>query len=75
MLRGISISACLAIAHFTPGMDASQATVELQKGICLGFMIIPACALLLSAVILLFGFKITREKVEQYRAEIDARRA
>ena len=31
MLRGISISACLAIAHFTPGMDASQATVELQK--------------------------------------------
>ena len=75
MLRGISISACLAIAHFTPGMDASQATVELHKGICLGFMIIPACALLLSAVILLFGFKITREKVEQYRAEIDARRA
>ena len=75
MLRGIRISACLAIAHFTPGMDASQATVELQKGICLGFMIIPACALLLSAVILLFGFKITREKVEQYRAEIDARRA
>ena len=75
MLRGISISACLAIAHFTPGMDASQATVELQKGICLGFMIIPACALLQSAVILLFGFKITREKVEQYRAEIDARRA
>ena len=75
MLRGISISACLAIAHFTPGMDASQATMELQKGICLGFMIIPACALLLSAVILLFGFKITREKVEQYRAEIDARRA
>ena len=75
MLRGISISACLAIAHFTPGMDASQATVELQKGICLGFMIIPACALLLSAVILLFGFKITREQVEQYRAEIDARRA
>ena len=75
MLRGISISACLAIAHFTPGMDASQATVELQKGICLGFMIIPACALLLSAVILLFGFKITREKVAQYRAEIDARRA
>lgn len=75
MLRGISISACLAIAHFTPGMDASQATMELQKGICLGFMIIPAFALLLSAVILLFGFKITREKVEQYRAEIDARRA
>lgn len=75
MLRGISISACLAIAHFTPGMDASQATVELQKGICLGFMVIPACALLLSAVILFFGFKITREKVEQYRAEIDARRA
>ena len=75
MLRGISISACLAIAHFTPGMDASQATVELQKGICVGFMIIPAFARLLAAVILLFGFKITREKVEQYRAEIDARRA
>ena len=75
MMRGIIISACLAIANFSSAIDPSQATVELQKGICLGFMVIPACALLLSAVILIFGFKITKEKVEQYRAEIDARRA
>ncbi|MCH1981048.1 MFS transporter [Ruminococcus sp. OA3] len=73
MFRGIIISACLAVANFDPSIDAAAATVELQKGICLAFMVIPACALIVAALLLAFGFRITKEKVEQYQAEIAAR--
>lgn len=73
MTRGIIISACLAIAAFDPSIDAAMASVELQKGICMAFMIIPACALVIAALLLLFGFKLTKDKVETYSAEIAAR--
>lgn len=72
--RGIVISACLAIAAFNPSIDPSAATPELMKGICLAFMVIPACALVIGAVLLAFGFKITKEKVLQYQTELDGRR-
>lgn len=73
MTRGIIISACLALAAFDPSIDPSMATVELQQGICIAFMIIPAVALLVAAVLLFAGFKLTKEKVEQYQKEIAAR--
>jgi len=73
MFRGIIISACLALAAFDPNIEAASATVELKKGICLAFMVIPACALIVAALLLAFGFKITKSKVEQYQAEIAAR--
>lgn len=73
MFRGIIISACLALAAFDPTIEAANATVELQKGICLAFMVIPACALIVAALLLALGFKVTKAKVEQYQAEIAAR--
>ena len=73
MTRGIIISACLAFAAFDPSIDAAMASVELKKGICMAFMVIPALALIVAAVLLLFGFRLTKEKVEQYSAEIAAR--
>lgn len=39
----------------------------------MAFMIIPACALIIAAVLLLVGFRITKDKVEQYQAEIAQR--
>lgn len=74
VFRGIVISACLALAAFNPEINPIDATIELKKGICLAFMIIPACALVIAAVLLAVGFKITKDKVEQYQAEILARR-
>lgn len=73
MTRGIIISACLAVAAFDPSIDPAAATVGLQKGICMAFMVIPACALVVAALLLFFGFKITKEKVESYQAEIASR--
>lgn len=73
MTRGIIISACLAIANFNTNINPAEATIELQKGICMGFMIIPAAALIIAGLLLLLGFRITKEKVEQYQLEIAAR--
>ncbi|MDC7288062.1 MFS transporter [Blautia schinkii] len=73
MTRGIIISACLAFASFDSSIDAAMATVELKKGICMAFMVIPALALIVAALLLLFGFRLTKEKVEQYSAEIASR--
>lgn len=73
MTRGIIISSCLALGHFSKDIAPADATAELKNAICLGFMIIPAIALIIAALALLFGFKLTREKVKQYSAEIAAR--
>lgn len=73
MTRGIIIATCLALVNFDPKIDPATATVELQKGICMAFMVIPAIALILAAVLLAVGFKITKAKVEQYQKEISAR--
>lgn len=73
VFRGIVITACLALANFDASIDPAAATTELKKGICLAFMIIPAIALVVAALLLVVGFKITKEKVVQYQAEIAAR--
>lgn len=73
MTRGIIISACLSLGNYTSGLTAADVTVELKNAICLGFMIIPAVILVIAVLALLFGFKLTRDKVNQYAAEIAAR--
>lgn len=75
LLRGIIIGAVLGAAGFSASIDPAAASLQLQLGICQGFMVIPAIMLVISALLLLFGFRITREKVERYQAEIAARNA
>lgn len=59
--RGILISACLALAQFSSETDPSMASLQLQRGISMGFMIIPAVVILLGAVILAFGYKLDQD--------------
>ena len=73
MTRGIIISACLAMGNFSTEIDPAQAPEELKRAISIGFMVIPAVALIIAVFALLFGFRLTREKVNQYAAEIAAR--
>ena len=73
MTRGIIINACLAIGAFSSSIDPAAATEGLKKAICMAFMVVPALALVVAGVLLLIGFRITKEKVEQYQAEIAAR--
>lgn len=73
MTRGIIISACLAMGNFSAEIDPAAASDELKNAISIGFMVIPAIALGIAVIALLFGFKLTKEKVNQYTAEIEAR--
>ena len=75
VVRGVAIPAILAAAGFVSGMEASDATATLQAGICNGFITIPAIILIVAAAILLFCYKLTPDKLQQYQDELDARAA
>ncbi|MBE6015103.1 MAG: Na+/melibiose symporter and related transporter [Lachnospiraceae bacterium] len=52
-------------------LAADPAKVEgLNKAIASGFMLIPAIALIIGLVFLLFGYTLNKEKIAQYQAEI-----
>ena len=40
----------------------------------MGFTIIPAIAVALGAVIMIFGFRLTRAKIEKFSAELEKRK-
>lgn len=44
-----------------------------QNIMTIAFALVPAIFRAVGALLLIFGFKITKEKVEKYQAEIDAR--
>lgn len=65
VMRGILISAALAIGGFSATVDPAQATEQMKRGICIGFMIIPALVVIAGAVILAFGYRLGRENTEK----------
>ena len=73
IFKSIILNACLAMGGFVSGMTAAEASDGLKNMICVGFMVIPAIALVVAVIALLFGFRLTKDKVEQYSAEIAAR--
>ena len=73
MTRGIIISACLAMGNFSKDIDPAMASDGLKRAICLGFMVIPAIALVVAVLALIFGFRLTRDQVKKYSEEIAAR--
>ena len=53
-------------------LAADPAKVEgLKNAISMGFMLIPAIALIIGLVFLLFGYTLNKEKIAQYQAEIN----
>ncbi|MDO4616837.1 MAG: MFS transporter [Lachnospiraceae bacterium] len=75
LTRGIIISAGLAMGNFSADIDPAAASAELKQGVCMAFIVIPAIALVIAAVVMLFGFRLTKDKVVQYQSEIAARKA
>lgn len=73
--RGILINACLAMAGFSLAVvQSNEVTVKLARGISMGFTIIPAIAVGLGALILIFGYKLSSKDIEKYSAEIEKRK-
>ncbi|AOT71002.1 MFS transporter [Geosporobacter ferrireducens] len=73
--RGTIIPFVLAAAGFVAGADPATASVELKTAVINVFLFIPGIFALVSAFIITFGYRLTREKLATYQAEIDARKA
>ena len=73
-IKGLIIPAMLASVGFVAKMDPATATPELKAGITTLFCTIPGATVLAGAVLLTFGYRLTKEKVTQYQSEINARK-
>lgn len=62
VMRGILISAALAIGGFSADIDPAAAGTEVQRGICIGFMIIPAVVIFIGSLTLFFGYRLDENK-------------
>ena len=79
LVKSVLLNAALGLA----GYDAYKAAIEakdlaslpesLKQGVCGAFALWSGIFCAIGLLILVFGFKLTKEKVDQYQAEIDAR--
>ena len=75
MLRGILVPLILGLVGFDPNVTAANASMELKQGIITMFLRLPAIGTLLSGIILLFFFRLTKERVAELQKEINERDA
>ena len=72
-LRGLIITGALAAIGYSAKLTPAQFTPQLKQGLAMTFGLIPGISLLVSGLIILLAFKLTKAKVAQYQAEIDNR--
>ncbi|MEA4966412.1 MAG: MFS transporter [Oscillospiraceae bacterium] len=70
-LRGAILSACLVAVGWQSGVVLEGAA---RQGMTIAFALVPAIFCFVGALLLVFGFKITKEKIIEYQAAIDARK-
>lgn len=73
--RGTLIPLILNSVGFVPNTDPMLATLELKKGVIDAFLFYPGIFALVSALVLLVAYKLTREKVVDMQNEISQRAA
>ena len=74
VLRGLVINGVLAAIHFNASLAVEQTTPAIMSGISSVLLLIPGAALLVGALILIFGFRLTKEQIEKMSAEIQTRK-
>ncbi len=70
-LRGTILSACLVAVGWQKDVVLEGTA---RQGMTIAFALVPAIFCAVGALLLIFGYKLTKEKVAQYQAEIDAKR-
>lgn len=70
-LRGTIVTACLASVGWRSGVVLEGAA---RQGMTVALGLIPAILCAVGALLLVFGYKLTREKITQCQAEIDAKK-
>lgn len=73
--RGTVVPLVLAASGFVSGIDPASATPELINAVNNVFLFIPGVFTLVGAVVMAFGYKLTREKLVEYQKEIESRKA
>ena len=71
-LRGTIIAACLTAVGWYDGIVLEGSA---RQGMTIALGLVPGIFCIVAAVLLIVGFKITKEKVEQWQAEIDKKAA
>ncbi len=69
-LRGTILGACLTAVGWQSGVVLEGAA---RQGMTVAFALVPAILCAAGTLLLVFGYKLTREKVAQCQAEIDAK--
>ena len=69
-LRGTIVSACLVAVNWQSGVLLEGSA---RQGMTIAMGLVPAILCGVGTLLLIFGYKLTREKVAQYQAEIDAK--
>lgn len=69
-LRGVILSTCLVAVGWQSGVVLEGVA---RQGMTIAFAVVPATLCLIGMILLIVGFKITKDKVTQYQSEIDRR--
>ena len=72
--RALLINAALALGGFTAGLEVADSTPAIERGIAMGFTVFPAVAVAIGLVIMVFGYRLTKERVNECSAEIARRK-
>lgn len=75
MIKGIAVSAALALAGFSASVAAEETTRAMQAGIASALLVFPAVILFLGAIVLIFFYPLSKDKVEAMQKEINERNA
>lgn len=67
--------ALMGVGYIAAEYDIGTATDATKQGLTQPFTLIPAIFLFVGGLLLLFGYRLTKDKVMKYQAEIDARDA
>ena len=74
VMRSIIVGACLAIGGFDPNpTTVENVTPAIQRGISMGFSLIPAIVLAVGMLLMIFAYRLSKEKVNECSAEIARR--
>ena len=73
MVKGIVLPAALAIGGFSASVAAEAASETMRQGIANALLIVPAAMLFVGALVLMFFYSLTKDKVAQMQKEIDKR--
>ncbi len=74
-LKGIILPAALAMGGFSAAIAAEDASESVRVCIANTLLIIPAAFLLFGAAVMIFLYRLPKERVEQLQKEIDERKA